>query len=234
MADEGKLQDLKSAVASGEEDAAANLAGELLDAGMPPLDIIHTAIIPALDEIGDAFENGEAYLPELMLAGDGARAALDVIIPHMSAEDLEKAVRGKVVIGTVFGDLHDIGKNIVIALLAAYGLQIIDLGINVPPKQYIETAIEAEANIIAMSTLITTSLPYQRELINMLKVRGLREDYYVILGGGPVTPDWAETIGADGYGRDAKDAVILCQQILEALSQGERAPRDRPFVVGAL
>ena len=234
MTKEEVIGKLKDAILEGDEEAAQNLANELLEAGMKPLEIINASITAALDQVGEAFEIGNTYLPELILAGDAARAALDVIIPRMSAEDRDEAVKGTVVIGTIFGDAHDIGKNIVIALLAAYGIKIVDLGINVPVKQYIEAAIKERADIIAISSLIATSLPYQREVINTLKDRGLREDFYVIVGGGPVTPEWTEAIGADGYGRDAKDATVLCQHIFEALSQGGRPPMDKPILVGAL
>jgi methylmalonyl-CoA mutase cobalamin-binding domain/chain len=234
MAKDVLLNNLKQAVRDGEDAAAAQAAQALLDEQVAPLEIIRGGITPALDEIGVAFENGEAYLPELMLAGDAARAALDHIVPQISSEDAEQAVRGTVVIGTIFGDAHDIGKNIVIALLAAYGCKIIDLGINVSVREYIEAAQKENADIIAISSLITTSLPYQREIINQLKDRGLREQFFVIVGGGPVTPEWTEQIGADGYGRDAKDAASLVMNLLESKNEGKGAPLARPIIIGAL
>jgi len=234
MAKDDLLNNLKQAVREGEEGDAATAAQALLNEKVAPLEIIKGGITPALDEIGVAFENGEAYLPELMLAGDAARAALDLIVPQISSEDAEQAVRGTVVIGTIFGDAHDIGKNIVIALLAAYGSKVIDLGINVPVRDYIETAQKENADIIAISSLITTSLPYQREIINQLKDRGLREKFFVIVGGGPVTPEWTEQIGADGYGRDAKDAATLVMNLLESKHQGTGAPLEKPIIIGAL
>lgn len=234
MAKETLLNTLKQAVRDGEEGDAAQAAQALLDMKVAPLEIIKSCITPALDEIGIAFENGEAYLPELMLAGDAARAALDLIVPQISSEDAQQAVRGTVVIGTIFGDAHDIGKNIVIALLAAYGCKIIDLGINVPVRDYIETAQKENADIIAISSLITTSLPYQREIINQLRDRSMRDKFFVIVGGGPVTPEWTEQIGADGYGRDAKDAASLVMSLLEAKNEGKGAPLDKPIIIGAL
>lgn len=234
MANDELFDKMKKAVRDGEDSDAAQAAQALLDEKAAPLEIIKRGITPALDEIGVDFENGEAYLPELMLAGDAARAALDLIVPQISTEDAEQAVLGKVVIGTIFGDAHDIGKNIVIALLAAYGCRVIDLGINVPVRDYIEAAQKENADIIAISSLITTSLPYQREIINQLRDRGLRDQFFVIIGGGPVTPEWTEQIGADGYGRDAKDAASLVTNLLKSKSEGKSAPLEKPIIIGAL
>jgi trimethylamine corrinoid protein len=234
MTKEDLINQLRKAVIAGDEVAACTAAQSLLDETVPPLEIIKQAITPALDEIGNDFENGNAYLPELMLAGDAARAALDLIVPEIGSDEADQAVRGTVVIGTIFGDAHDIGKNIVIALLAAYGWKIIDLGTNVPVRDYVEAAVKENADIVAISSLITTSLPYQREIIAQLKDRGLRDRFFVILGGGPVTPEWTEQIGADGYGRDAKDAAMLATRLLEVKAGGGHPPMEKPIVIGAL
>jgi len=143
-------------------------------------------------------------------------------------------VQGTVVIGTIFGDAHDIGKNIVSAILAAHGIKVVDLGINVAPKQYIEAAIAENANVIAMSSLITTSLPYHREVINTLIDRGERDKFFVVVGGGPVTPEWTTEIGADGYGRDARDAALVITQLLEGLVEGINPPLAKPVLIGVL
>ena len=234
MGTEEILENLKQAVIEGDEEDAADAAEAAIDAGIRPMEIIRGGITPAMDEVGQAFEDGEAYLPELILAGDAARAALDYIIPNISEEDLEGSVQGTVVIGTIFGDAHDIGKNIVSAILAAHGVKIIDLGINVAPKQYIEAALAEDADVIAISSLITTSLPYHREVINTLTDRGEREKFFVIVGGGPVTAEWTAEIGADGYGRDARDAAVVVQELLQGLARGVTAPLDEPVTVGAL
>ena len=234
MGTEELLEGLKQAVIEGDEEAAASFAEQAIGAEMKPLEIIKGGINPAMDEVGQAFEDGEAYLPELILAGDAARAALDYIIPSISADDMEGSVQGTVVIGTIFGDAHDIGKNIVSAILAAHGIKIVDLGINVPPKAYIEAALKEEANIIAISSLITTSLPYHREVINTLQDRGEREKFFVIVGGGPVTAEWTAEIGADGYGRAARDAAMVCQELLSGLAEGKTAPLPEPVTIGAL
>lgn len=228
------LDSLKAAVIEGDEEDAASFADQAIDAQIKPMDIIKGAINPAMDTVGQDFEDGNAFLPELILAGDAARAALDVIVPTISADDLDGAVQGTVVIGTIFGDAHDIGKNIVSAILAAHGIKVVDLGINVPAKKYIEAALAEDAKIIAISSLITTSLPYQREVINTLRDRGEREKFFVIVGGGPVTPEWTAQIGADGYGRDARDAAVVVQELLQGLAVGKHAPLAEPVTIGAL
>jgi methylmalonyl-CoA mutase cobalamin-binding domain/chain len=227
------LESLKQAVIDGDDDAAAEAASGALDAGVAGMEIIKGSISPAMEVVGDAFESGDAFLPELILAGDAARAALDLILPSLEAETTD-AVKGTVVIGTIFGDAHDIGKNIVQAIMAAHGIKVIDLGINVPPKDYVEAAVKEKANVIAVSSLITTSLPYHREIIKLLEDRGERSDYFVMVGGGPVTPEWTAEIGADGYGRDARDAALACQQLLEGLEAGKKPPLADPVIVGGL
>jgi len=234
MAAQEILDGLKTAVTEGEEEDAASFAEQAIDAGLKPMDIIKGAINSAMDIVGQDFEDGNAFLPELILAGDAARAALDIIVPTISADDLDGAVQGTVVIGTIFGDAHDIGKNIVSAILAAHGIKVVDLGINVPAKKYIEAALAEDAKIIAISSLITTSLPYQREVINTLRDRGEREKFFVIVGGGPVTPEWTAQIGADGYGRDARDAALVVQELLQGLAAGKHAPLAEPVTIGAL
>jgi len=230
MEHEELIDKLKEAVTEGEEDDAAEAAEQAIAANMDPMVLVKQAIQPAMDVVGQRFEDGEAYLPELILSGDAARAALDLLIPLLSEGEGE-VNRGTVVIGTLYGDNHDIGKNIVSAILAAHGIKVIDLGINVPPRDYIDAAEKEGADIIAASTLITTSLPYQRQIIQTLQDSGRREKYYVIVGGGPVTPEWAQEIGADGYGRDANDAAAICRQLLEG---GVKPPLTQPIIEGAL
>ena len=220
---------LKQAVLDGDEDEALAAAKEAIASGMEPLAIVESSIQPAMDEIGVAFQEGEAYLPELIIAGDAATKALDEIMSHLPEDsDLQ---RGTVVIGVLYGDNHDIGKNLVLAVLAANGFKVVDLGVNVQPKALVEAAIKEKASIIAASTLITTSIPYTRELVGLLDAMGKRDDFFCIFGGGPVTPDWVEKIAADGYGRDAKDAVVLCKKLIEA---GTRKNLNGPVIENAL
>ena len=231
MEHEELIHRLSEAVAEGEEEDAAEIAEQAIAANIEPMVLVKQAIQPAMDIVGQRFEDGEAYLPELILSGDAARAALDQIIPQISESDKEMTNRGTVVIGTLFGDNHDIGKNIVSAILVAHGIKIIDLGINVSPREYVEAAEKEGADIIAASTLITTSLPYQRQIVQLLKDSGRREKYYVIVGGGPVTPEWAQEIGADGYGRDANDAAAICRKLLQG---GVKPPLENTIIEGAL
>jgi methylmalonyl-CoA mutase cobalamin-binding domain/chain len=230
MEHEELIKRLSEAVAEGEEDEAAEFAGQAVAAEIAPMVLVKKAIQPAMEIVGKRFEEGDAYLPELILAGDAARAALDKIIPQISGEE-EAAEQGTVVIGTLFGDNHDIGKNIVSAILAAHGFKIVDLGINVSPKDYVAAAEKENANIIAASTLITTSLPYQRQIVQLLTDMGKRDQYYFIVGGGPVTPEWAQEIGADGYGRDANDAAAVCRKLLEG---DVEPPLQEAIIEGAL
>ena len=134
-------------------------------------------------------------------------------------------------LGTIQGDMHDIGKNIVAAYLAASGVKVIDLGANVPPKRVVQEAQVQEAHIITMSTLLTTTLPFFRQTMRLLEAVGQRAKYFVIVGGGPVTPSWAKEIGTDGYGRDARDAVDLCTELMR---RGSKPPLTDPLVLGAL
>jgi corrinoid protein of di/trimethylamine methyltransferase len=225
------MERLKQAVIDGDEEVAGSCAEEAVSLGMVPLEIVQQSIQPAMDLIGDQYRDGECYLPELVLAGDAAKAAMEVIMSQIDEASASSAQKGKVVLGVVYGDNHDIGKNLVQAVLSANGFKVIDLGVNCSPKQFIETAIKEKVDVIAMSTLITTSMPYQRQVIDTLKAMGKREDFYVILGGGPITPEWTEKIGADGYGRDAKDAVAVCEKLIQG---GVRPPLEKPILENAL
>lgn len=225
------FKDLKEAVVAGEEADAGRIAQEALGAGVGAMDLIKEAIQPAMDAIGQSYDCGDIFLPELIRAGDAGKAALDHIIPKLSGADASSARAGTVVIGTMFGDNHDIGKNVVAALLVANGFKVVDIGINSPPKKFLEAAKHENATFIAASTLITTALPYQREIVQLLKDSGNRERYFVVIGGGPVTPEWARQIGADGYGRDGKDAVEACLRLADGQHQ---PPVAEPLIVGAL
>ena len=225
------IKKVYEAVIEGDVDAArqaAEIAVKDLKIG-EPIRIVREGIQPAMDKVGTDFENGEAFLPNLMLAGDAAIATLEIILPFLKGD--ETGVRGVVVLGTVYGDMHDIGKNILSAILVANGFKVVDLGVNVQPKEFIEAAEKEGADIIATSTLLSTCLPYQRDLVNLLRDSGKRNKFFVICGGGPVTPGWVKSINADGYGREAPDAVKLCTQLLTG---GFVPPLETPIIVGAL
>ena len=222
---------LREAILAGDENTAretTHAAIRALGKG-DPMTLIATAVQPALDVIGERFRSGEAYLPELILSGDAARASIEIILPLLA--DGSTIQKGIVVIGSPRGDLHDIGKNIVGALLTAYGYKVVDVGVDVAPHEFVKAAEREGALIIAASTLLSTCLPYQREIIHLLCDMQIRERFFVICGGGPVTPEWVEEIHADGYGREATDAIVLCNQLV---SSELRPPLAQPIVVGAL
>jgi methylmalonyl-CoA mutase cobalamin-binding domain/chain len=231
MTDTQSIEELKRSILEGDEERAASAATSGIEAGVEPLTLINQGINASLDEIGQAFQAGELYLPELILAGDAAKAATDVLMPHISSEQALAKRQIKAVVGTVQGDMHDIGKNIVAAFLAANGITVIDLGIDVPPKKFMEVAQAEEAQIIAISTLLTTTQPLFRQTMRLLEDSGQRGARFVIMGGGPVTPQWVKDLGADGYGRDAKDAVDLCWQLSDL---DAAPPLETPLVLGAL
>jgi len=225
------LQGIRQAIIDGDEEAAKSRTEAALTASLEPMLALQEGVQGALNRVGEMFETGECYLPELMMAGDAARAAISVLMPHISAADQDAARRGKVVIGSISGDLHDIGKNIVSALLGAHGFAVVDLGTDVPAKNFVDAAQKHGADIIAVSTLLTTSRAFTRELVRLLNDTRVRERHFVIVGGGPVTPEWVKSIGADGYGRDANNAVALCSQLL---SGRQRPPLEEPLCIGAL
>jgi methylmalonyl-CoA mutase cobalamin-binding domain/chain len=225
------IDQLKQAIVAGDEEQAAQAAKAALEAGVDPATLIKEAINEPMDKVGKAFQDGDLFLPELIMIGDAARAASDVIVPHISAKDLDASAGGKVVIGTIQGDMHDIGKNIVSAYLSAVGFKIKDLGTDVTPKEFVRAAIDEKADVVAISTLLSTTQPLFANIVRTLVDAGHRDNFYIIVGGGPVTPEWAADIGADGYGRDAGDAADLTKQLL---TTGKKPPFDEPLLVGAL
>lgn len=231
MSEQELIGKLKEAILEGDEDDSAAAAKEAIDGGLDPQQIIKDAINKPMEDVGKQFQDGDIFLPELIMIGDAARAASDIIIPYISVEDQEASAGGKVVIGTIQGDMHDIGKNIVAAYLMATGYKVKDLGTDVPPKEFVRAAIDEKADVVAISTLLSTTQPLFNNILKTLVDSGNREKFYVIVGGGPVTPEWAAEIGADGYGRDAADAADLVQQVL---SGADKPPFDKPLVLGAL
>jgi dimethylamine corrinoid protein len=174
------------------------------------------SLAEALKEIGKRFENGELFLVHLITAGDVAsRAISEILEPLLKTKRKQRKTLGRIVIGTVAGDIHDIGKNIVATMLFSAGFEVIDLGRDVATEDFVTKAIETQADVVALSTLLTTSLDAQREVIIALKNSGLRDKVKVLVGGAPVTPDWAKEIGADGYGADAMEAVTVAKKLLK-------------------
>ena len=208
------FMNLETAIVDGDEDKAKENASEALKAKIDPLEVVEKGLSKGLAAVGARFEKGEAYLPELMMAGDTFNAAMEILRPEMEAQKKEITKAGTVLLGTVKGDVHDIGKNILATVLETHGFTVVDLGVDVPILNFVEQAEKVGADVIALSSLMTSTMPEQRNVIETLKQRNVREKYAVIVGGGPVTADWANEIGADGYGQTAMDAVALVRKVI--------------------
>jgi 5-methyltetrahydrofolate--homocysteine methyltransferase len=211
MVDVKKLYD---AIINGDAKTAGAVTEEALRGDIDPQELLDKQIIPALDEVGQRFERNEYFVPELLISARATKAALDQIRPLLAARGSEPT--GRVVIGTVKGDLHDIGKNLVSSMLAGGGFEVFDLGVDVSPEKFVATAKEHNANIIALSALLTTTMPSMKATIEALEKEGLREKVRVIVGGAPVTQQYADQIGADGYSEDANRAVALARKMSAA------------------
>ncbi len=175
---------------------------------------IFDELTDAMTEIGNKFEKMELFMPDVILATDALKAAIEVLEPAMSqsGEIVEKA--GTVVMGTVKGDIHCVGKDMVVGMLTTAGFNVVDLGVDVAPSAFVEAAEREKAVIIAASALMTATMPIQKDLVDFLEAKGLRDKYKVMIGGGVVTPDWVEEVGADGYGKDAVDAVAAAKRLI--------------------
>ena len=207
-------RDLVQALRAGDTEGAEAVTKRALEQGVEPLDLIRGAIVPALTEIGEAFQRLDIFLPELMAAGDAAEAATSILEEAMASAGEESASLGTVVIGTVENDVHDIGKNIVGTLMRSHGFKVVDLGRNVAPSHFLDAAQKEEADVVAMSALMTTTRPSAGSTIGLFKEVGVRDEYKMIVGGGSVTDEWAVEIGADGFSEDAAGAVELCKSLL--------------------
>jgi len=200
------------AIIDGDVDKATELARRGLEEGIEPLDLMNNGYIPGINQVGDLFGSGRLFIPGLVKSADAMEKATAIINTAIPAE--QETVSGRIVIGTVEGDMHDIGKTIVVALLRANGFEVLDLGRDVAPQRFIEEAEGFKADIIGTSTLLTTTMPVQKELEDELKKAGLKEKDKTIVGGAPVTRRWAERIGADAYAQDAGDGVKKVKQLL--------------------
>ncbi len=207
MADLKKLYD---SVVSGDAKTTQAITKEALAAGVDPLKLVNEQMVPAMDEVGRRFEANEYFVPELLISARAMKAALELIRPLLVARG-DKPV-GRVAIGTVQGDLHDIGKNLVASLLEGGGFEVIDLGVNVTPEKFIETVNGKQANIVAMSALLTTTMPAMKKTIDALAQAGVRNKVKVLIGGAPITQKYAEEIGADGYSDNAPGAVGIAKK----------------------
>jgi 5-methyltetrahydrofolate--homocysteine methyltransferase len=198
------LEAIYEAVLNGDAGTAGSGVSAALEANTPPEDILYKACIPAMEEVGRLFEEGEKFVPEMLISARAMQTAMGLLKPHLAGADIQTA--GKVVVGTVAGDLHDIGKNLVAMMLEGSGFEVIDLGTDVSPQAFVDAVREHEAQIIGMSALLTTTMPSMGATIEALKEAGVRDGVKVMVGGAPITQDFADKIGADGFAPDASSA----------------------------
>jgi len=205
------LKALAEALIKGDRDTTAKLAQEAVDEKVAPKQILDEGLIAGMNVVGEKFKNNEFYVPEVLIAARAMHAAMDILKPLLAESDVEPA--GVVAIGTVKGDLHDIGKNLVAMMLEGAGFEVHDLGVDVPAEKFIEE-VQGGADIIAMSALLTTTMPSMADTINAAKEAGVRDSAKVMIGGAPVTQNYADEIGADGYAPDAASAVDTARELV--------------------
>jgi len=201
------LNEISKGIIAGDSNAVLELTKAALDANVPAKEILNKGLIPGLKKVGDLFETGEYFLPELLISGEAASRAVELLEPVLSKGDTPPA--GKYLIGTIQGDVHDIGKNIVIMMLKGNGWEVTDLGVDVSPEEFCSAVDKGDFDILGMSSLLTMTMPNTAKTIDALKTAGLRDKVKVMVGGAPVTQEWADTIGADGYAADASAAVKI-------------------------
>jgi len=203
---------LYAAILDGNDRDSVERTQEALDGGADPTTLITQWMIPAMDEIGRRFEAQDCYIPEMLMAGRAMKAALELLRPLLAASGAQPT--GRVVLGTVKGDLHDIGKNLVGSMLEGAGFEVFDVGIDVPPEKFLEAVRSRNAHILALSALLTFTMPEMKKVIAAFEQSGARSQVKIIVGGAPVTRTFADEIGADGYGENASSAVTLARTLL--------------------
>jgi corrinoid protein of di/trimethylamine methyltransferase len=210
------MVNLRKAVEDFSSERATAAAESALSVGIDPLEAIEDGLSRGLQEVGKKFADGEAFLPELIMAGEAMKAGVEVLRPAMLQRNLQRKSLGTLVIGTVRGDIHDIGKNIVAVISESAGFNVIDLGTDVAPEQFADKARQSRAEVVAMSALLTVTTPEQKNSIDALSKQGVRENVKVVVGGAAVTSNWAREIGADGYSDNAVEAVELFKRLVIA------------------
>jgi trimethylamine corrinoid protein len=208
------LENLAVVIAEGDEDKAKESAQQALKNHIDPLEAIEQGLSKGMAAVGERFEKGEAYLPELLMAANNFNAAMEILEPEIEAQQKKVTKLGKILIGTVKGDVHNIGKNIVSTVLNITGFEVIDLGVDISSLSFVEEAEKRKVDLIALSSLMTTTMGGQKEVIDILREKKVRDRYLVMVGGGPVTSEWTDKIGADGYGRNAMEAVEVAKELL--------------------
>jgi len=209
------LNKLYSSVINLDPDMAEKVATEFVKNGLNPLDGIEEGITKGLEEMGGKFNKGECFLPELIMAAEAAQKGIKVFEAKIKQQGEKRETKGRVIIGTVAGDIHSIGKNIVATMLGVNGFEVMDLGADVPTETFVNKVKEFKPKILGLSSLLTTTMPVQKEVIEALIGNDVRENLKILVGGAPVTEEWAKEIGADAYGADASDAVIKTNELLK-------------------
>jgi trimethylamine corrinoid protein len=214
MSKEGLLKEAKQAVMEGDEEAAEAMAHKVIAEGINPVEIINEGLSPAMTEVGDGFANEEIPLPGVLVAAEAMTKAIEIMEPHIPKEEVAKTL-GTVVIGTVEGDIHDIGKRIVATMLKVYGFEVHDLGRDVPIDVFVEKAKEIKPDILGSSSLMTTTMGGQKILEEKLREAGIRDNFKTMIGGAATTQEWANKIGCDCYAEDANDTVLKAKELIK-------------------
>jgi trimethylamine corrinoid protein len=207
-------EELREAVLEFDEEKAAKAAQKWLESKSDPYRAITEVLTPAIQEMGERFERGEAFLPELIMATDAMNAAVKILEKEISKEKMERTKKGRIIIGTVKGDIHNIGKNIVSIMLMTAGYDVIDLGVDVEPSKFVEEAERSGSQMILASALMTFTALNMKKIVEYLEMEGLRKKYKIVFGGGPLTEAWAKEMGADGYAPDALKTVELINRMI--------------------
>lgn len=211
---EAKLEEIYDAILNGDNTTTPELVQAALNEGIEPSRILNEGMVPAMGKVGSLFEEGEYFVPEMLISARAMQAGLGVLRPHLVDADVKPT--GKVVMGTVKGDLHDIGKNLVCMMLEGGGFEIIDLGADVAPQKFIAAINDHKPDLIGMSALLTTTMPYMKTTIQAIEEAGIRDKVKILVGGAPLTQDYADQIGADGYAPDASRAVTLAKSLVNS------------------
>ena len=207
-----KIKNIYDSILKGQQSETVSGVQTAIDAGLPPGDILNDGMVDSMAEVGRLFEEGEYFVPEMLIAAGAMQSGLALLKPHLIEADIESA--GTVAIGTVKGDLHDIGKNLVGMMLEGAGFEIIDLGTDVSPEQFVEAINGSNIDIVGLSALLTTTMPSMKATIDALESAGIRDQVNIMIGGAPVTGEYSETIGADGYAAGASKAVSLAKSLV--------------------
>ena len=207
-----KLEEMKTFLQQGRANNVKQLAAEALEEGIPAAEILEQGLLAGMNIVGEKFKNGEAYIPEVLIAARAMNAGMEVLKPALAGDATQS--KGKAVIGTVKGDLHDIGKNIVKIMFEGKGIEVIDLGVDVPPEKFVDTAIAENARIIGCSALLTTTMAVMKDVVDYAEKKGVRDQVKIMIGGAPVTDNFCQSIGADAYTSDAASAAEKAIELL--------------------